>query len=315
MTEKMNPGADAEADSSANEKKSGFVAMIGRTNVGKSTFLNQVLGQKVAITSNKPQTTRKRQRAVYTEDRGQIVFVDTPGIHKARTKLGEYMVTAADRTLADVDAIIWMTEPKGAIGDGEKHILAQLKNMRVPVLLLINKIDTVPKESLLARIAMFSAEYDFADIVPVSALKGEGVDEVIGLLFKYLPEGPMFYDEETVTDRSMRELVCDFIREKALKCLKDEVPHGIAVYVDQMEQRPNGMWDIDASIICERDTHKRIIIGKDGAMIKKIGSAARFEIERMTEEKVDLQLWVKVRKGWRDSDMWLRDLGYDRREL
>ncbi len=296
--------------------RSGFAAMIGRTNVGKSTFLNTVLGQKIAITSNKPQTTRSRQHAVYTDERGQIVFLDTPGIHKAKTKLGEYMITVADRALRDVDVIVWMVEPKGSIGEGERHILKQLETIDVPVILLINKIDTVPKEDLLARIAMYAKEYEFAEIVPVSALKGEGTDEVVSLIFDRLPEGPMYYDEDTVTDTKMRDLAAEFIREKALKCLKDEVPHGIAVAIEQMTWNEDGnRYDIDAAIICERDSHKRIIIGKGGEMIKKIGSAARFEIERMAGEHVNLKLWVKVRKGWRDNDTWLRDFGYDRKNL
>ena len=296
--------------------RSGFAAMIGRTNVGKSTFLNTVLGQKIAITSNKPQTTRSRQHAVYTDERGQIVFLDTPGIHKAKTKLGEYMITVADRALRDVDVIVWMVEPKGPIGEGERHILKQLETIDVPVILLINKIDTVPKEDLLARIAMYAKEYEFAEIVPVSALKGEGTDEVVSLIFDRLPEGPMYYDEDTVTDTKMRDLAAEFIREKALKCLKDEVPHGIAVAIEQMTWYEEGnRYDIDAAIICERDSHKRIIIGKGGEMIKKIGSAARFEIERMAGEHVNLKLWVKVRKGWRDNDTWLRDFGYDRKNL
>ena len=296
--------------------RSGFAAMIGRTNVGKSTFLNTVLGQKIAITSNKPQTTRSRQHAVYTDKRGQIVFLDTPGIHKAKTKLGEYMITVADRALRDVDVIVWMVEPKGPIGEGERHILKQLETIDVPVILLINKIDTVPKEDLLARIAMYAKEYEFAEIVPVSALKGEGTDEVVSLILDRLPEGPMYYDEDTVTDTKMRDLAAEFIREKALKCLKDEVPHGIAVAIEQMTWNEDGnRYDIDAAIICERDSHKRIIIGKGGEMIKKIGSAARFEIERMAGEHVNLKLWVKVRKGWRDNDTWLRDFGYDRKNL
>ena len=296
--------------------RSGFAAMIGRTNVGKSTFLNTVLGQKIAITSNKPQTTRSRQHAVYTDERGQIVFLDTPGIHKAKTKLGEYMITVADRALRDVDVIVWMVEPKGPIGEGERHILKQLETIDVPVILLINKIDTVPKKDLLARIAMYAKEYEFAEIVPVSALKGEGTDEVVSLIFDRLPEGPMYYDEDTVTDTKMRDLAAEFIREKALKCLKDEVPHGIAVAIEQMTWNEDGnRYDIDAAIICERDSHKRIIIGKGGEMIKKIGSAARFEIERMAGEHVNLKLWVKVRKGWRDNDTWLRDFGYDRKNL
>ena len=293
------------------EKKTGFVALIGRPNVGKSTLMNYLIGQKIAITSNKPQTTRNRIQTVYTDERGQIIFLDTPGIHKAKNKLGEYMVTVAEKTLEDVDVILWLVEPTTYIGAGEQHIIATLKNFKQPVILVINKVDTVDKPEILKFIDRYSKEMKFSEIIPVSALKGINTEDLKETIFKYLPYGPMFYDEDTVTDQPMRQIVAELIREKALKCLSDEIPHGIAVTIETMKERPDGsMWDIDATIVCERDSHKGIIIGKSGAMLKKIGSAARFEIERMMEQQVNLKLWVKVRKEWRDSELLMKNFGY-----
>lgn len=293
------------------EKKTGFVALIGRPNVGKSTLMNYLIGQKIAITSNKPQTTRNRIQTVYTDERGQIIFLDTPGIHKAKNKLGEYMVTVAEKTLEDVDVILWLVEPTTYIGAGEQHIIATLKNFKKPVILVINKVDTVDKPEILKFIDRYSKEMKFSEIIPVSALKGINTEDLKETIFKYLPYGPMFYDEDTVTDQPMRQIVAELIREKALKCLSDEIPHGIAVTIETMKERPDGsMWDIDATIVCERDSHKGIIIGKSGAMLKKIGSAARFEIERMMEQQVNLKLWVKVRKEWRDSELLMKNFGY-----
>ena len=293
--------------------KSGFVTLIGRPNVGKSTLMNQLIGQKIAITSNKPQTTRNRIQTVYTCEEGQIVFVDTPGIHKAKNKLGEYMVNVAEQTLKEVDVILWLVEPTDFIGAGERHIAEQLEKVNTPVILVINKVDTIKKEEILKFIDNYRKIYNFAEIVPVSALKGTNTDDLITTIFKYLTYGPMFYDEDTVTDQPMRQIVAELVREKALKCLNDEIPHGIAVYIDQMKERKSGdIMDIDATIVCERDSHKGIIIGKQGAMLKKIGSAARYEIERMMEMKINLKLWVKVRKEWRDSDVQLKNFGYDR---
>jgi len=292
--------------------KSGFVTLIGRPNVGKSTLMNQLIGQKIAITSNKPQTTRNRIQTVYTCEEGQIVFVDTPGIHKAKNKLGEYMVNVAEQTLKEVDVVLWLVEPTDFIGAGERHIAEQLMNVKTPVILVINKVDTIKKEEILRFIDNYRKIYDFAEIVPVSALKGTNTKDLIDTIFRYLSEGPMFYDEDTVTDQPMRQIVAELIREKALKCLNDEIPHGIAVYIDQMKERKSGdIIDIDATIVCERDSHKGIIIGKQGAMLKKIGSAARYEIERMMEIKINLKLWVKVRKEWRDSDLHLKNFGYN----
>lgn len=295
--------------------KSGFATLIGRPNVGKSTLMNHLIGQKIAITSNKPQTTRNRIQTVYTSEEGQIVFVDTPGIHKAKNKLGEYMVTVAERTLSEVDVILWLVEPTTFIGAGEQHIAEQLRKTNTPVILVINKIDTVKKEEILKSIAAYKDICDFAEIVPCSALKGDNTDDLIQAIMKYLPYGPQFYDEDTVTDQPERQIVAELIREKALRSLNEEVPHGIAVSIDQMKARKKGgIIDIDATIICERDSHKGIIIGKQGAMLKKIGSMARPEIEEMLDSKVNLKLWVKVKKDWRDSDFLIKNFGYDKKE-
>ena len=296
--------------------KSGFVTLIGRPNVGKSTLMNRLIGQKIAITSNKPQTTRNRIQTVYTDERGQIVFLDTPGIHKAKNKLGEYMVNVAERTLKEVDVVLWLVEPSTFIGAGEQHIAAQLKTIKTPIVLVINKVDTIKKEEILKFIDAYKDICDFADIVPVSALKGQNTDSVLEVIFKYLPYGPAFYDEDTVTDQPQRQIVAEMIREKALRSLDEEIPHGIAVTIEKMKERPGGkVVDIEATIICERDSHKGIIIGKGGAMLKKIGSAARFEIEKMLEMKVNLQIWVKMRKDWRDSDLFIKNFGYDKKEI
>ena len=300
----------------SNALKAGFVTLIGRPNVGKSTLMNQMIGQKIAITSNKPQTTRNRIQTVFTDDRGQIVFVDTPGIMKAKNKLGEYMVSAAERMTSEVDVVLWLVEPTTHIGGGERHILEVLQNVKVPVLLIINKTDTIAKDDILAVIDTYRKEYDFAEIIPVSALKGDNTDDVISTIFNYLPEGHPFYDEDTITDQPVKAIVAELIREKALKCLSDEIPHGIAVGVDSMKWRKKGsICDIDATIVCERDSHKGIIIGKQGSMLKKIGSAARYEIEQLLECQANLKLWVKVKKDWRDSDFLVKNFGYDKKDL
>lgn len=296
--------------------KSGFAALIGRPNVGKSTLMNQLIGQKIAITSKKPQTTRNKIQTVYTCEQGQIVFLDTPGIHKAKNKLGEYMVHVAERTLKEVDVILWLGEPSTFIGAGERHIAEQLEKCNVPVILVINKVDTVKKEEVLAFIDAYRKIMDFAEIIPASALRGQNTEDIIQCIFKYLPYGPQFYDEDTVTDQPQRQIVAEIIREKALHALDEEIPHGIAVAVDSMKERRHGhIVDIDATIICERDSHKGIIIGKQGAMLKKIGTNARYEIEQMLEEKVNLKLWVKVKKDWRDSDFLMKNFGYDKKEV
>lgn len=291
--------------------KSGYVTLIGRPNVGKSTLMNQIIGQKIAITSNKPQTTRNKIQTIYTCDDGQIIFLDTPGIHKAKNKLGEYMVDVAVKNLKDCDVVVWLVEPTTYIGAGEQEIVRLLKEVKMPVILVINKVDTVKKEEVLTFIDAYRKVYDFDEIVPLSALKGDNTDTLVDLIFKYLPYGPKYFDDDEVTDQPMRQIVAEVIREKSLHALSDEIPHGIAVTIEKMKERPNGkMVDIEATIVCERDSHKGIIIGKGGAMLKKIGSNARYEIEHMLEQKVNLKLWVKVRKEWRDSDLYLKNYGY-----
>ena len=289
--------------------KSGFVTLIGRPNVGKSTLMNRLIGQKIAITSNKPQTTRNKIQTVLTTEEGQIVFVDTPGIHKAKNKLGEYMVNVAEKTLNEVDVVLWLVEPTTFIGAGEQHIIEKLKRVQTPVVLVINKTDMVKQEEVFASIEAYSKACDFAEIVPVSARSGQNTDELVKVIMQYLPYGPQFYDEDTVTDQPERQIVAELIREKALHCLQEEIPHGIAVAIDRMKVERRVM-HIDATIICERDSHKGIIIGKQGAMLKKIGSTARYEIERMLDCKVNLKLWVKVQKNWRDSDFMMKNFGY-----
>ncbi len=306
--------------------KSGFVTLIGRPNVGKSTLMNHLIGQKIAITSNKPQTTRNRIQTVYTSKEGQIVFLDTPGIHKAKNKLGEYMVNVAERTLKEVDVVLWLVEPTDFIGKGEQHIAHQLKKANVPVILIMNKIDTVEKSRIEGFLDGYRKlfedsedgrrTYGFADMIPVCALRGVGVERVLAAIFRYLPYGPKYYDDDTVTDQPQRQIAAELIREKALRCLEEEIPHGIAVSIERMQERADGMMmDIEATIICEKDSHKGIVIGKGGAMLRRIGSQARHEIEKMLEMQVNLQLWVKVKKDWRDSDYMIKNFGYDKKEL
>lgn len=289
--------------------KAGFAALVGRPNVGKSTLMNHLIGQKIAITSNKPQTTRNRIQTVYTGEKGQVVFLDTPGIHKAKNKLGDYMVKVAESTLKDVDVVLWLVEPTTYIGAGEKHIIEQLKRCKLPVILVINKVDTVKKQDVMEAMDTYRREMNFAEIVPVSALRNNNTDTLLDCIFKYLPYGEPFYDEDTITDQPQRQIVAEMIREKALRCLDEEIPHGVAVAIDRMKFKDT-IVDIDATIICERDSHKGIIIGKQGAMLKKIGSQARRDIEDMLECQVNLQLWVKVKKDWRDSDFLLKNFGY-----
>lgn len=298
-----------EKDTPGAQKKSGFAAIVGRPNVGKSTLMNHLIGQKIAITSNKPQTTRNRIQTVYTGEQGQVVFLDTPGIHKAKNKLGSYMVQAAESTLKDVDVVLWLVEPTTFIGAGERHILAQLRRCRQPVILVVNKIDTVKKEQVAQAIDTYAKEMEFAQVVAVSALRSRNTDTLLSCIFRYLPYGEPFYDEDTVTDQPQRQIVAEIIREKALRCLEEEIPHGIAVAIEKMSFKER-IVDIDATIICEKDSHKGIIIGKQGSMLKKIGSQARRDIEAMLELQVNLQLWVKVKKDWRDSELLLKNFGY-----
>ena len=300
------------------EMKSGFVSLIGRPNVGKSTLMNQLIGQKIAITSAKPQTTRNRILTVFTDERGQIVFLDTPGIHKAKNKLGKYMDGVAEQTMGEVDLALWLVEPTTYIGAGEQHIAEMLASRGVPVILVINKMDMIKKEELLPVIATYQEICDFVAILPVSAKTGENCEELLQAIFETLPEGPMYYDEEMVTDQPERQICAEIIREKALRRLSEEVPHGIAVVIDRMKEEKDtsvrhshrNIMMIEATIYCERDSHKGIIIGKGGQMLKNIGSDARYEMERLLGMRVDLNLWVKVKKDWRDSDVQLANFGY-----
>lgn len=294
--------------------RSGYAAIVGRPNVGKSTLMNCLIGQKIAITSNKPQTTRNRIQTVYTSEEGQIVFLDTPGIHKAKNRLGEYMVNTVNGALKDVDVVLWLVEASTFIGPSDKEIAARLSTLNLPLILVINKIDTVKRDELLKIIDVYRNLCDFAEVVPVSALKADNTDTLIEQIFKYLPYGMPFFDEDTITDQPERQITAELIREKALKCLDEEVPHGIAVTIEQMKYEKN-IVHIEATIICEKDSHKGIIIGKQGQMLKKIGSAARFEIERLLDKKVNLKLWVRVKKDWRDSDLLLKNFGYDKRSI
>lgn len=290
--------------------KAGFVAIVGRPNVGKSTLMNQIIGQKIAITSNKPQTTRNRIMTVYTSDEGQIVFLDTPGLHKSKNKLGNYMMTAANSSMGDADVILYMLEADKEIGNNDAENMARLNTLKQPKILVLNKIDTISREELVGVIGKISKVCPFEEIVPVCAMDGTNVDELVSTIMKFLPYGEPFYDEETVTDQPVRQIAAEMIREKALHALSDEIPHGIAVVIERMDFS-GPVVQVEATIICERDSHKGIIIGKGGEMLKKIGTNARFEIERMLEQKVNLKLFVKVKKEWRDSDYLLKNFGYN----
>ena len=308
-------GITGGAAATNNNVKSGFVTLIGRPNVGKSTLMNKMIGQKIAITSNKPQTTRNRIQTVFTDERGQIVFVDTPGIHKAKNKLGEYMVGTAVKAIGDVDVVCWLVEPTTFIGENEQHIIKRLKAVKSPIILVINKIDTIQKEEILPVIEKYRKEIDFVEIVPVSAKSGKNVDELIDTIFKYLSYGPMFYDEDTITDQPERQIVAELIREKALYVLNEEIPHGIAVVIDHMKTRKSKqskkiITDIEATIICERDSHKGIIIGKGGQMLKVIATEARQDMESFLGAKVNLQCRGKTREAWKNSEVQLRNLGF-----
>ena len=296
--------------------KSGFVTIIGRPNVGKSTLMNHLIGQKIAITSNKPQTTRNRIRTVYTDERGQVVFVETPGMLQARNKLQEYMESSAEGAMHGVDVILWVVEASDYIGKGDQRIARQLQQIRTPVILVMNKIDQKEKSQIEGFLQAYAGLHLFADMIPVSALRSRNLDRVMDAIMKCLPYGPKYFSDDTVTDQPMRQIAAELIREKALRSLEEEIPHGIAVAIDRMEERPDGtLTDIDATIICEKESHKGMIIGKGGRMLRQIGSLSRKEIEQMLGMQVNLQLWVKVKKDWRDSDYLIRNFGYDKKEL
>ena len=294
-----------------NSFRSGFVAIVGRPNVGKSTLMNSIIGQKIAIMSSKAQTTRKRIETVYTCDEGQIVFLDTPGMNRSRNKLGDFMVNEVTGGLSDADVVMWIVEPEDHISRGEQEIAENLSGLKKPVILVVNKIDSIKEEDVFKAIEVYKDAMEFADIVLVSALKDKNRDELIKVILRHLPEGPMYYDEETVTEETERDICAELIREQALQKLDKEIPHGIAVEIDSMKERPDGrITDIEATIICERDSHKGIIIGKGGAMLKRIGTGARIEMEKLLMTKVNLKLFVKVRRDWRDNNNMLKNFGY-----
>lgn len=291
---------------------SGFVSLIGRPNVGKSTLMNCLIGEKVAIISNKPQTTRNKITSILTKDDFQCIFIDTPGIHKPRHKLGEFMVKQTDTTLNEVDAILMLIEPTERVLESDRYVMERLKKTKTPVILVINKIDTVEKEVLLKVMDIYSQEFSFKEIVPISAIKGKNTDTLMKVIRKYLPVGPMYFPADMVTDQPERQIASEIIREKALHLLQDEIPHGIAVEITSMKKRGDrDLVDVQATIYCEKDSHKGIIIGKNGSMLKNIGTRARMDIERLLGSPINLQLWIKVKKDWRDSDFLLRNFGYD----
>ena len=289
--------------------KSGFCAIIGMPNVGKSTLLNKIAGQKIAIISDKPQTTRNKILAIYSTDEMQIVFTDTPGIHNPHNKLGEYMVKMANESMRDTDVILFVVDASRGIRDMEREIAKNIDKLGVPCILIINKVDLVKKEDLLPMIADYSSMNDFQAIIPISAKEEDGVEHLIDVISDYIEEGPMFYDEDMVTDQPEKAIAAEIIREKMLWLLDKEVPHGIAIEITKMKEK-NKITEIYATIFCERKTHKGIILGKNGDMLKKIGSMARADIEAMLDKKVYLELWVKIKTDWRNSDFLIKNFGY-----
>lgn len=290
--------------------KSGFVTIVGRPNVGKSTLLNHIMGEKLSIVSNKPQTTRNNIQTILTGKDHQLVFVDTPGIHKPKHKLGEYMVNSAKDSIKEVDIVLFLINPEEEIGRGDKFIIETLKNQKAPVFLVVNKIDEFTQERVAKTLQMYSSELEFKEIIPISALRGKNVDKLVELMIETMPEGPKYYPDDMITDVQERFVVSEIVREKALRTLREEIPHGIAVDIIQMKQSPSGTWHIEVDMLCEKDSHKGIIIGKNGQCLKKIGESARYEIEKFLGAKVNLKIWVKVRKEWRDNQNLLKELGY-----
>lgn len=291
--------------------KSGFAALIGRTNVGKSTLLNVLIQEKIAITSDKPQTTRNTIQGILTGDDYQVIFIDTPGIHKPKHKLSEFMIESVKKTLTEVDLIIYMAEPDAEVGPGDKYIIENLKTITTPIILVINKIDIAPYEVIDKTINEFKAQYNFKDIIPISALKNKNIDLLKHTIISYLPDGPKYFPDDYITDRPEKFIVAEIIREKILNYLEDEVPHGVYVEVNTMIERENkDILNIEAFIYCEKESHKAIIIGKNGQMLIRIGSSARNELESLFGQKIYLDLWVKVKKGWRDNLSVLRNFGY-----
>jgi GTP-binding protein Era len=291
-------------------KKSGMITICGRPNVGKSTLTNALVGEKIAIVTNKPQTTRNRICAILNRGECQFVFLDTPGLHKARTRLGDYMVKVVQESVADVDAVVLLVEPIANIGAPEAELIARIKALKVPAVLCINKIDTVRKDELLSVMQVYGQAHEFAAIVPISARAGEGVEELLGVLAQFLPEGPQLFPEDMITDQPERQICAEIVREKLLLCLDKEIPHGTAVEMTRFSERENGMLDLDATIYCEKESHKGIIIGRGGAMLKKISTLAREDMERFMGTKVYLQTWVKVKENWRDNLNLIHNFGY-----
>ena len=291
--------------------KSAMITIAGRPNVGKSTLINRLVGEKVAIVSNKPQTTRNRICGVLTRNNTQIVFMDTPGFHKPRTRLGDYMVDVVRESVSDVDAVLLLVEPIANIGPQEQALLDQMRG-GAPVVLVINKIDTVEKDELLSVIAVYSAAFDFAAVVPISAKTGDGVEELIAEAMGYAQDGPQLFPDGMVTDQPERQIIAEIIREKLLWCLDKEIPHGTAVEITKFSERDNGIIDVDATIYCEKASHKGIIIGKQGAMLKKISTMAREDCERFMGTKVYLETWVKVKENWRDSARLIQNFGFEK---
>lgn len=295
-----------------NKFRSGFVSLIGKTNVGKSTLMNKFIGEKISVTSNKPQTTRNKILSVLTDDKAQIIFLDTPGIHKPKSKLSEFMIKSAENTLNEVDLILFLIEPENKISTINNNILMKLKKISSPIFLVINKIDSIKsnKQIILQTIEIYK-DYNFAQIIPVSALTGENTQTLLDLIKKELPIGPKYFPEDTLTDMPERQIISEIIREKILIFMQDEIPHGSAVEINEMKKRKDkNLIDIDATIYCEKESHKKIIIGKNGEMLKKIGTSARIESENLLGSKLNLKLWVKVKKNWRNNNFYLKQFGY-----
>ncbi len=290
--------------------KNAMITICGRPNVGKSTLTNALVGEKVAIVSSKPQTTRNRITAIVSNGNTQFVLLDTPGFHRPRTRLGDYMVSVVRESVADVDAVLLLVEPIASIGPQEEALISRIEEQKLPAILVINKIDTVEKEKLLEIMALYSERYDFDAILPISARTGEGLEELLTELEHYAAEGPHLYPDDMITDQPERQICAELIREKLLRCLEKEIPHGTAVEITKFSERENGIADIEATIYCEKESHKGIIIGKKGAMLKKVGELARADMEEFLGMKVNLQTWVKVRESWRDSLAQLRNFGY-----
>ena len=290
--------------------KAAMITICGRPNVGKSTLTNALVGEKIAIVSNKPQTTRNRITAIVSRGNTQFVLMDTPGFHKPRTRLGDYMVNVVKESVADVDAVLLLVEPVAAIGPQEEELIQRLKTTGAPAILVINKIDTVDKTRLLSVMALYAQAFDFDAVIPVSAKTGEGLEELMDELEKYAEDGPHLFPEDMITDQPERQICAELLREKLLQCLDKEIPHGTAVEVTKFSERDNGIIDLEVTIYCEKDSHKGIIIGKKGAMLKKIGELARADIEQFMGTKVYLQTWVKVKENWRDSMAQLRNFGF-----